>query len=65
MTAVQATFHGSQVILPPGVGGHPSGQVTVIFPDSGQDPEGMPAAMQQAAFAKVWENPEDEIYDRL
>lgn len=65
MTAIRATFDGSRVILPAEASDHRPGRVIVIFEDPDLVTGDFPAAAQQASFAKVWDNADDEIYDHL
>ena len=68
MLAVKATFDGQRVLLPEDLQGVPPGKVIVIFEDSGaggDEERSLWVKAQEAAFAKVWDNPEDEIYDRM
>jgi hypothetical protein len=66
MLAVKATFDGERIVLPDQVRGLPPGQVIVIFEEAvdGED-RTLWVRAQEAAFAKAWDDPEDEVYDRL
>ena len=66
MLAVKATFDGERIVLPDQVRGLPPGQVIVIFEEAvdGED-RTLWVRAQEAAFAKAWDNPEDEVYDRM
>ncbi|HET6250098.1 MAG TPA: hypothetical protein VFE47_20575 [Tepidisphaeraceae bacterium] len=64
--ALKATFDGERIILPQEVRGVPPGKVIVIFEDAGDaDDRALWLDAQQAAFAKAWNNAEDEVYDHL
>ena len=65
MTAIRATFDANHVILPPEVKDQGPGRVIVIFEDAEEAGPAFSAAAQQVAFAKVWDNPDDSIYDQL
>jgi hypothetical protein len=66
MFAVKATFDGQRVVLPDGVRGVPAGRVIVIFEDAADaEDRTLWLRAQESAFAKAWDNPEDEIYDHL
>lgn len=64
MLAVKATFDGQRIALSDDVRGVRPGKVIVIFEDTadGQD-ESLWHKATEAAFAKAWENPENEVYD--
>ena len=64
--AVKATFDGERIVLPAAVRGRSPGNVIVIFEDGGDtDERAAWLRAQEASFAKAWDNPEDEIYDRM
>jgi hypothetical protein len=64
MVVVRAKFDGTRVVLPEGfVPPEPTG-VIVIFKENPAE-ESLPSAAMEPAFSKVWDNPEDEIYDHL
>jgi hypothetical protein len=67
MLAVKARYDGRRVILPTEARRAPRGEVIVVFTDwrtrEARDKAWLKA--QEAAFAKVWDNGEDAIYDRL
>jgi hypothetical protein len=65
MTAIRATFDGDRVILPPEATGHGPGTVIVIFEDGADADRTLWAVAQESALAKVWDNPDDAIYDDL
>lgn len=63
--AVKATFDGERVVLPESVRGVPPGKVIVIFEEADSEDRSLWLKAQEDAFAKAWDNPEDEIYDRM
>lgn len=65
--AVKATFDGKRIVLPEGFHGAAPGEVIVLFEDAGRESAERASwtRAQEAAFAKAWDNPEDEIYDRM
>jgi hypothetical protein len=67
MVAVKAHFDGKNVILPEGFQSGLPGEVLVVFedpaPEAGEKRLWMKG--QESAFAKVWDNEEDSIYDSL
>jgi hypothetical protein len=64
MVIVHAKFDGAKVVLPEDfVAPQPMG-VIVIFEENRSE-ESFPASVMEPAFSKVWNNPEDEIYDHL
>jgi hypothetical protein len=64
--AIQATFDGQRIVLPDDVRGIPPGKVIVIFEDAPDDEDRkLWLRAQETAFAKAWNNPEDDIYDHL
>jgi hypothetical protein len=66
MLAVKATFDGQRIVLPDQVRGMPPGRVIVIFEEAVEGEDRAPwVKAQEAAFAKAWDNPEDEVYDRM
>jgi len=67
MIAVKAHYDGKKVILPKQVHGKAATDVIVIFnePDLKDDWAELFAKAQQTAFAKVWDNEDDVIYDSL
>lgn len=67
MLAVKAHYDGKKVILPKHIKVKAAADVLVIFsdPDSKEDGAELLAKAQEAAFAKVWDNEEDAIYDSL
>lgn len=66
MLAVKATFDGERIVLPDELRGVPPGKVIVIFEDAADaEDRALWLKAQEAAFDKAWDNPEDEVYDRL
>ena len=64
--AVKATFDGQRIVLPDDLHGVPPGNVIVIFEETGDGKERLAwLKAQEEAFAKAWDNPEDEVYDRI
>ena len=64
--AVKATFDGEKIVLPNDVRGVPPGKVIVIFEHAADaEDRALWIAAQEAAFTKVWNNSEDEVYDRI
>ena len=64
--AVKATFDGERIVLPDDLHGVPPGRVIVIFEDAADaEDRALWLQAQEAAFAKAWDNPEDEVYDHL
>jgi hypothetical protein len=66
MLAVKATFDGERIVLSEPLHGVPPGKVIVIFEDVVEDEErSLWLKAQEASFARAWDNPEDEVYDRM
>jgi TusA-related sulfurtransferase len=67
MVAIKGHFDGKKVTLPKDMKGVPPGEVIVIFTELGPAEREKQAWMkaQELALAKVWDNPEDAIYDSL
>lgn len=67
MLAIKATFDGRKVILPDGMVGATPGDVVVLFGalDPDQQEGLLWMKLQEEAFAKVWDNDEDAIYDKM
>jgi len=67
MVAIKTHFDGNKIVVPKDFRGAPAGDVIVIFesvsPDQAEKRLWLKA--QENAFARVWENDEDEIYDSL
>lgn len=67
MHVIRATFDGEKVIIPGEVRGLPPGEVIIVFDNTSEGREERQAwsHVQEAAFAKAWNNDEDAIYDSL
>ncbi len=67
MLAIKARFDGKEIILPPSIPDVSPGEVVVVFEAAEAGPEDIRDWMkvQESAFAKVWENDEDSVYDSL
>ena len=67
MVAIKAHFDGKKVILPEEFRTGPPREVLVVFeepaPEAAEQRLWLKA--QESAFAKVWDNDEDSIYDSL
>jgi hypothetical protein len=67
MRAFKARFDGRKIILPDDAQGEPPGEVIIVFQE-GKSATGEDALWlvgQEQAFAKVWENEDDAVYDSL
>jgi hypothetical protein len=66
MVAVRARFDGETIVVPKALRGAPASDVIILIP-ARKVAESMKAwhKAQEAAFAKVWDNDEDAIYDAL
>ena len=66
MFVVKAQFDGARIILPKNLPDARPGEVIVIFDDAAKSAE-REAWMkaQEVAFARVWDNDEDAVYDSL
>jgi hypothetical protein len=67
MLAVKTRFDGKKVLIPKELRGCRPGEVILILESSEETKEQPHAWMkaQESAFAKVWDNDEDAIYDDL
>jgi len=65
MIAVRARFDGRKIILPKTLRGGPPGEVIVVFTEAQEKENQAWLKAQEAAFARVWENDEDAVYDNL
>jgi hypothetical protein len=66
MVAIKTHFDGQKIDVPPELRNTPPGEVIVIFAQAdepGEKAEWLKA--QEKSFSKIWDNPEDEIYDRM
>ena len=67
MLALKARFDGRKIVLPRGRVKARPGMVIVIFEETGDAAREKRAWMkaQEKAFAKVWDNAGDAVYDAL
>ncbi|HLX62575.1 MAG TPA: hypothetical protein VKX17_14960 [Planctomycetota bacterium] len=67
MLAIKAHYDGKKVVLPKSIHRKAPAEVIVIFnePEPKQDGAELFAKAQEAAFARVWDNEDDAIYDSL
>ena len=71
MRAVKARFDGERIALPEEAKGQPPGEVIIVFgeADDADDADDADKALWLAAaevsLAKVWDNEDDAIYDKL
>ncbi|MBI4702281.1 MAG: toxin-antitoxin system, antitoxin component, Xre family protein [Deltaproteobacteria bacterium] len=67
MRAVKARFDGKRILLPEDLRNLPPGEVIVVFTSlvPADDDRREWSAAQEAAFTRVWDNPEDAVYDAL
>jgi len=67
MLALKARFDGRKVVLPRGRVKARPGMVIVIFEEAGDAAREKQfwTKAQERAFAKVWNNSEDAVYDSL
>jgi hypothetical protein len=67
MVAIKAHFDGKRIVLPDEMRSGPPREVLIIFEEQATDvAEGhLWLRAQESAFAKVWDNDEDAIYDCL
>jgi TusA-related sulfurtransferase len=67
MLAIRAHFDGKTIKVPKELRKAPPGEVLVIIQDSQPDADASVSWLkaQEAAFAKVWENDKDAVYDAL
>ena len=67
MLALKARFDGNKIVLPKGRVKARPGMVIVIFEQAGDAAKEKRAWMkaQAKAFAKVWNNAEDAVYDSM
>ena len=67
MVASKAHFDGKTIVFPESMRGAPAGDVLIIFEKLPRDLEENHGWLkaQEAAFAKVWDNDEDAVYDSL
>ena len=67
MQAIKAHFDGKTIKIPKELRKAPPGEVLVIIQEKRPDEEDSLSWLkaQETAFAKVWENDEDAVYDAL
>ena len=67
MLAIKTHFDGKKIAIPKELRNAPPGEVLVVFDRSPAEDDDRSHWLksQEAAFAKVWENDEDAIYDTL
>jgi TusA-related sulfurtransferase len=67
MKAIKAHFDGKTIKVPRELREAPPGEVLVIVQERPADADDTLAWLkaQETAFAKVWENDEDAVYDSL
>lgn len=67
MRAIKTHFDGKTIMVPKELRKAPPGDVLVIFQEAPGDEDDSLAWLkaQEAAFAKVWDNDEDAVYDSL
>lgn len=67
MHAIKAHFDGKRIKLPKELRQVAPGEVVVIFDDAASAKQERASWLkaQETAFAKVWDNDEDAIYDTL
>lgn len=66
MVAIKTKFDGEKIVLPEELRGSPPQEVILIC---GADEQSLENAAwlkaQESSFAKVWDNDEDAVYDRM
>ncbi len=67
MHAIKGHFDGKKVIVPDEANGFPPGDVIVIFQEPGEEASDQQSwtKAQETAFAQVWNNDEDAVYDAM
>ena len=67
MLAIKAHFDGKSIVVPEELRGTPPREVLVIFEGSStaEEEDQLWLKAQESAFAKVWDNDEDAVYDSL
>lgn len=66
MQAIKTHFDGKTIQVPKELRKVPPGEVLVIIQDTGADDDSSSwLKAQETAFAKVWDNDEDAVYDSL
>jgi hypothetical protein len=69
MVAIKTHFDGKAIEVPKELKGRPPSEILVILPETPTkrraDQRTAWSKAQETAFAKVWDNDEDAIYDSL
>jgi TusA-related sulfurtransferase len=66
MVAIKTHFDGQTIKVPKELRNAPPGEVLVIVHDQTPTADDAPwLKAQESAFAKVWDNDEDAVYDSL
>ena len=66
MVAVKTEFDGEKILLPAALRGCPPQEVILIYGTDEQTLESQAwLKAQETSFAKVWDNDEDAVYDRM
>jgi hypothetical protein len=66
MVAIKTQFDGEKIVLPDDLRGLPPQEVILIYRANDDALDAQPwLKAQEAAFAKVWDNDEDAVYDQL
>jgi hypothetical protein len=66
MVAIKTNFDGEKIVLPDAMRGCPPQEVILIYEANEQELEDQAwLKAQEASFAKVWDNDEDAVYDRM
>ena len=67
MQAIKAHFDGKTIKVPKELRKAPPGDVLLIIPERSRQPDDSVSWLkaQETAFAKVWDNDEDAVYDQL
>jgi TusA-related sulfurtransferase len=67
MQAIKAHFDGKTIQIPNALRKVPPGEILLIVEEKQQDRDDHAAWLkaQEDAFAKVWDNDEDAVYDSL
>lgn len=66
MVAIKTRFDGKTIKVPKELRNAPPGEILLILPEQeGAAPDTSWLKAQETAFAKVWDNDEDAVYDSL
>lgn len=66
MVAIKTQFDGAKIVLPENLRGLPPQEVIVIYETDENTLEAEAwLKVQEASFAKAWDNDEDAVYDQL